>query len=332
MELIANIFGNLFLVVVVLAFLATVLLLEGLYLTWNAYKGPQAKRIERRLRAMSAGGTTGAEASILKERLLSESPPLQRLLLMLPRIRELDRLLQQSGSSWTVSFFLGLSIVVAVAIFFLVRLVPFLHWFFAAAAAAGAIFLPLLYILRKRANRLRKIVEQLPDALDLISRALKAGHAFPSGLQMVGEETQDPIAGEFRTVHDEINFGVSVPSALSNLATRVPSPDMRQFVIAVLIQRETGGNLTELLGGISKLIRERLKLLLKVRVLSAEGRMSAWILCVLPFALGAVINLINPTFMAVLWTDPMGLNMIYAVLVMMTLGTLWMRKIIRIRV
>jgi tight adherence protein B len=175
-------------------------------------------------------------------------------------------------------------------------------------------------------------VEQLPDALDLISRALKAGHAFPSGLQMVGEEAQDPIAGEFRIVHDEINFGVAVPTALANLANRVPSLDMRQFVIAVLIQRETGGNLTELLANISTLIRERLKLLMKVRVLSAEGRLSAWILCLLPFFLAGVINLINPRFMSVLWTDPMGLKMIYASLVMMAVGALWMRKIIRIRV
>jgi tight adherence protein B len=149
---------------------------------------------------------------------------------------------------------------------------------------------------------------------------------------MVGEEAQDPIAGEFRTVHDEINFGVAVPAALTNLANRVPSPDMRHFVIAVLIQRETGGNLTELLANISALIRERLKLLLKIRVLSAEGRLSALILCILPFALAGVINVVNPAFMAVLWTDPIGLQMIYAALVMMVLGALWMRKIIRIRV
>jgi tight adherence protein B len=117
-----------------------------------------------------------------------------------------------------------------------------------------------------------------------------------------------------------------------NLANRVPSTDMRYFIIAVLIQRETGGNLTELLGNISTLIRERLKLLGKIRVLSAEGRMSALILCALPFVLAGVINIIHPKFMAVLWTDPMGLKMIYTALVMMMLGALWMRKIIRIRV
>jgi tight adherence protein B len=332
MELLTSLFGNLFLAFVVLAFVAAVLLLEGLYLTWAAYKGPEAKRIEQRLRAMSAGGAGGAEASILKQRMLSESPELQRLLLGVPRIQELDRLLQQSGSRWSVSFLLGITLLTGAIAFFAATFIPFLHWIFAALIAAAGAVLPLLYIVRKRTLRLRKIVEQLPDALDLISRALKAGHAFPTGLQMVGEETKDPIAGEFRIVHDEINFGVAVPAALMNLANRVPSPDMRQFVIAVLIQRETGGNLTELLANISALIRQRLKLLMKIRVLSAEGRLSAWILCLLPFFLAGVINLINPRFMSVLWTDPMGLKMIYAALVMMAVGALWMRKIIRIRV
>jgi len=332
MDILTILLGNLLYVFILLAFIAAVLLLEGLYLTWNTYKGPEAQRIERRLRAMAAAGTGGAEASILKQRLLSEAPPLQRLLLKMPRIQELDKLLQQSGSTWSTSFFVGLSLLVAVAAFALARSFPLLHWSVATALAACGSVLPFLYILGKRKQRMRKIVEQLPDALDLISRALKAGHAFPSGLQMVGEEAHDPVAGEFRIVHDEINFGVSVPGALTNLANRAPSSDMHYFVIAVLTQRETGGNLTELLGNISVLIRERLKLLGKVRVLSAEGRLSAWILCLLPFVVAGVINLINPKFMAVLWTDPMGLKMIYAALLMMALGVLVMRKIIKIRV
>lgn len=332
MELITSLFGDLFYAFVVLAFVAAVLLLEGLYLTWNAYKGPEAKRLERRMRALSAGGSEDGEASIIKRRLLAESTPMQQLVLSLPRIREIDRLLQQAGSNWSVGSFVGLTLLFGVTGFFLARLIPLLHWGFAALIAMAATVLPLLYILRKRAKRMFKIIEQLPDALDLISRALKAGHAFPSGLQMVGEETQDPIAGEFRIVHDEINFGVSVPAALTNLANRVPRPDMRHFVIAVLIQRETGGNLTELLANIGTLIRERMKLLMKIQVLSAEGRLSAWILCILPFVLAGIINVINPGFMSVLWTDPMGLKLIYAALIFMVIGALWMRKIIRIRV
>jgi tight adherence protein B len=185
---------------------------------------------------------------------------------------------------------------------------------------------------RKRKLRLRKIDEQLPDALDLISRALKAGHALPSALKMVAEEAQHPIASEFRLAHDEVNYGVAMPAALANLAVRVPSTDVRYFIVALLIQRETGGNLTELLHNISSLVRARLKLFGKIRVLSAEGRMSAWILGLLPFVLAAIINAINPKFMSVLWTDPAGLKMIYAALIMMFFGVLMMRKIINIRV
>jgi len=308
MEFFASLFGDLFYAFALLAFVAIVLLIEGLYLTWNTYKSPEAKRLERRMRALSAGGAEDGEASILKRRLLAESTPLHQMILSLPRIRELDRLLQQAGSRWSVGTFVGLTLLFAIGGFFIARFIPLLHWGFAVLIAAATGALPFLYILRKRAKRLFKIIEQLPDALDLISRALKAGHAFPSGLQMVGEETQDPIAGEFRIVHDEINFGVSVPAALTNLANRVPRPDMRHFVIAVLIQRETGGNLTELLANISTLIRERMKLLMKIQVLAAEGKLSAWILCILPFVLAGIINVINPRFMSVLWTDPLGLR------------------------
>lgn len=332
MEMISDLFGNLLAIFVVLAFVTTVLLLEGLYLTWNAYKGPEAQRIEKRLRAMSASGSSPTEASILKQRLLSEAPLLQRWLLNLPRVHQLDKMLQQSGTNWTVARFVGTSAAFAVAAFVIASFVPYLPRTFNLLIAAGTAALPSMYIAGKRQNRFRKLEEQLPDALDLMSRALKAGHALPSGLQMVGNETQDPLAGEFRIVHDEINYGVAVPTALLNLAQRVPSTDMRYFVIAVLIQREAGGNLTEVLRNISALIRERLRLLGRVRALSAEGRMSGWVLGLLPFAVGGIINLINPKFMSVLWTDQMGLKLIYAALVMMTVGALWMRQIIKIRV
>jgi tight adherence protein B len=142
----------------------------------------------------------------------------------------------------------------------------------------------------------------------------------------------EPIAGELRITHEEVNFGISLPQALLNLAARVPSTDLRYFVIAVLIQRETGGNLTELLDNLSRLIRQRFKLLEKVRVLAAEGKLSAWIVGLLPFVVAGIINLNNPKFMQVLWTDPLGIKMVWAALIMMLLGILWMRKMIRIHV
>ena len=331
MDALSSLFGNAFYLFVILAFLAVVLFVEGAYLLWNAYKGPEAKRIGERLQALAAGTRRGEQATILKRRMLEDVPRLQRLVLGAPREQHLDRLLQQSGLEWSVTRLLVLALLTGCAAA-LVAAFYWPYWFIIAGVGFAAAVLPFLYVYRKRQNRLRRIGGQLPDTLDLISRALRAGHAFPSALQMVGEELAEPIAGEFRITHDEVNFGVSLQHALQNLSVRVPSTDLRYFVIAVLIQRETGGNLAEVLNNLSTLIRERLKLLMKVRVLSAEGRMSAWILSILPFALAGVINVINPRFMSVLWTDQVGTKMIAAALIMMAIGIFWMRKIVRIHV
>lgn len=316
---------------VILAFIAVVLFLEGTYLAWNAYKGPEAKRIERRLRAMSAGAHEDGELSIVKKRLLSDTPAMDRLLLEIPRIHQLDRLLLQSGLALNVAGFLGLTILGVLAGFILAMVFGLpLFAIIGATVAMGA--LPLLYVLNAKRKRLITFEQQLPDALDLMGRALRAGHAFSGALKMVGDEMTEPVAGEFRTTFDELNYGISLQDALQNMATRVPSDDLRYFVIAVLIQRETGGNLTELLDSISALIRARLKLMGTIRVLSAEGRLSAWILGLLPFIMAVVLNIINPKFMSVLWTDPTGLKVVWIMLVMMVVGIFWMRRVIRIHV
>lgn len=316
---------------VVLGFLAVVLFLEGIYLAWNAYKGPEAKRIERRLRAMSAGAASQQNSSLVKQRLLAQSPDMERLLLQIPRIHQLDRLILQSGLRLSVAGFIGLMLLVAAggAVFALLASLP---TFAVIAIGVAAGLVPLLYMQGAKHNRMIAIEQQLPDALDLMGRAMMAGHAFPSALQMVGDEMPDPIASEFRIVFDEINYGISAQEALTNLTTRVPSTDLNYFVIAVLIQRETGGNLAELLGNISALIRARLKLLGAVRVLSAEGRLSAWILTILPFALAFVLQLLNPKFLSVLWTDPTGQKMVGVAMCMMAVGIFAMSRIIKIRV
>lgn len=315
----------------VLAFLAVVLFLEGVYLSWNAYRGPEAKKIARRLGAMSAGGHAADKLSIAKKRLLSEMPAMERILLMVPRISQVDRLLVQSGLPMSVTGLLGRTLFAALTGFILVL---FFRRSLFEASVVGLVagMLPLFRVLRARYKRMLTIEEQLPNALDLMGRALRAGHAFSGALKMVGDEMAEPVAGEFRTAFDELNFGLKLEDALKNLATRVPSTDLRYFVISVLIQRETGGNLAELLDNISALIRARLKLLGTIRVLSAEGKLSALILTILPFALAGVISLINPKFLSVLWTDPMGLNMVYGALIMMIIGVLWMWRIIKIRV
>ena len=322
----------LFYLFILCAFLATVLLLEGGFMMWNSYKGPEAKKIEQRLRGLSAGEHGDASLALLKkERNLSQMPAMDRLLVFVPRVHQLDRLLIQSGSSWTVARFFGTSALFGFAGFAVPALLHLSGWLPLVLGGLGAL-LPLFYILRRRSQRLHKIDEQLPEALDLISRAMRAGHAFPSALQMVAEESQNPTAGEFRMTFEEINYGIAVKDALMNLATRVPSTDLRYFVIAVLIQRETGGNLAELLGNISALIRARFKLLGTVRVLSAEGRLSAWILTLLPVCTAFMINLINSEFMEILWTDALGLTLLKTMLAMMAFGIFWMWRIVKIHV
>ncbi|WP_439671351.1 Type II secretion system protein GspF domain-containing protein [Cupriavidus necator] len=316
----------------ILLFVAVVLCVEGIYLWWSNAHGPAAKRIEARLRALSAGGHVSAEQlSILKKRLLASSPRMQQWLMSVPRVGALDRWLEQSGSTWSVAQLLGYCAMVALCTVALIPLLPVpVPLMLAGAALAGA--LPLLHVMRLRGKRVRQMEAQLPDAVDMISRALRAGHSFSGALGMVGQEMKAPLGPEFRTTFEEINYGVALNEAMTNLAMRVPVGDLRYFVIAVLIQRESGGNLAEILDTIGNMVRERLKLFDKIRVLSAEGRMSAWVLGLLPFGTAGLILLVNPSFMKVLWEDPIGLQMIGGALVSMTFGVLWMRKIIRIRV
>ncbi|MFM0361592.1 type II secretion system F family protein [Paraburkholderia sediminicola] len=316
----------------VLAFLAIVLLIESIYLFWSSHHGPVVKRMDERIRALSAGGNVSEEQlSILKQRLLSESPLVTRLLMVLPRVHMLDRQLQQSGLTWSVALFVTYTLLCALT-GLVIGFVLHTPWTVTFGLAGASALLPLMMLRRKRGKRVLRLERQLPDAADLIGRALRAGHSFPAALGMVGEELPDPLGGEFALVFDEINYGVSMNDALLNMVNRVPVDDLRYFVIAVLIQREAGGNLAEILGSISSIIRERLKLLGKVRVLSAEGRLSAWILAVLPFAVMGILSLLNPGYIKVFWSDPLGVRLAVAALTMMLFGILWMRKVIRIRV
>lgn len=321
----------LYLIFLVSGFFAVVLLLEAGYTAWNGKLGPEAKRIRHRLQTMSAGGVPGAESSIVKQRLLSEVPALERMMLQVPRVQHMDRLLVQSGLGWSMSKFLGLTLLIMIAALVVGVLLHF-YWLFVLLGMAVAATLPYLYVLNARDKRIHTLEGQLPDALELMSRALRAGHSFPDSLGMVATEAPDPIAEEFKITFDEINYGIPMQDALMNMTARIASPDLRYFVIAVLIQRETGGNLAELLDNLARLMRERFKLLGQIRVLSAEGRISAWILTLLPFALAGTIHLIHPTFLAVLWNDPGGLKMVYVAVVLMLLGIVWMRYIIKIRV
>lgn len=316
---------------VLFTFLAVVLALEGVLNYWNNVKGEDAQRLQRRLRAISAGQHGSESISLVRQRSYDEMSIIERGLMRLPRIHQLDRLMQQAGSAQTVPQFIILSLILAMAALLAAVLLR-LPLILVIVLPILAYVIPFVRLLALRRKRLRLFEEQLPGALDLISRALRAGHAFSGGLDMVGKEANEPIAGEFRTTFDEVNFGVPMHEALLNLVARVPVIDLRYFVIAVLLQRDTGGNLAELLDNLSALIRARFRLMGTIRALSAEGRLSAWILSLLPFFAAAGMFALRPELMSVLWTDPSGPALIGATLIMMVLGIFWMRQIIKIRV
>jgi tight adherence protein B len=265
--------NNSFLVLVVLVFVAVMLLLEAVYLLWRAYHGPEARKVKHRLQVLSGARERNVQTRLLRDRMLSELPAVQRVLARMSVMHTLDRFILQSGLDWTVSRLLTSCALLFVFVWFAIRM----EWpaapLVAPVTALLAGGLPLVFVAWKRHDRLRTIERQLPDSLDV-----------------------------------------------------------RYFVVAVLVQRESGGNLTEILGNLSRLVRERLKLLARVKVLSSEGRLSAWILGLMPFALGALMNIFNPEFMSVMWRDPIGIAITQYLLLMMAVGVLVLVKVVKIHV
>lgn len=321
-----------FILAILLLFVAVVLASQGVWEWWNSRHGAVARRLESRIEAVATGGVGRKEAmSILKARKLDGSTFGQRMLLLVPGIRSFEAWVQQSGISWTASRVIAMCalmpvVVIVAGMFIRVPLAML------ASAAASSTLMPLMYVRYQRTKRMRRFQKQLPDACDMLARALRSGHAFSGAIDLVGTEFADPMGAEFRTTFDEINYGVSLNEALTALAQRVPVGDLRYLVIAVLIQRETGGNLAELLDGIASLVRERFKLFDKVRVLAAEGVLSARVLGLLPVVTGGAISLVNPGFLEVLWRDPAGVMMLEAGSALLVAGMIWGRRIVRIRV
>jgi tight adherence protein B len=246
-------------------------------------------------------------------------------------MRKIDRLLDQSGSRNP----LGLFVLVSCLLMFVGYLLCSLVMRNVLMPIVGVLILgslPFFYIIIKKRRRMEKFQEQLPEAMELVARALKAGQAFSGGLKMVADESGDPIGTEFSKILDELNFGVGVPDALKNLAKRIDCPDLKFFVISVLIQRESGGNLAEILENISYLIRERFKLHGRVRTLAAEGKISAYVLIAIPFFLATFMYLVQPNYITLLITDPIGRIMLGSAFLMMVIGTFVMRKMILFRI
>jgi tight adherence protein B len=269
--------------------------------------------------------------SLLKQRRLSDSHEVDQFLRKIPAAQTLDTQLQQAGSAINVSRLLAYC-GTAMGIGLLLGLALSGNWLTASAIAISGALIPFALLNRQRNSRLQQIQQQLPEVADLIARSLRAGHALPATMQMVAEEMPEPIAGEFRQVADEINYGLGLQVAMQHLSQRIPIDDLRFLVVAVLIQRDTGGNLAELMQNMSQLIRERLKLLGQVSALSAEGRLSGWILFLMPVAMALLLSITNPDYLFRLIEDPLGRVALGIAAVQMLLGGLWMRTIVQLRV
>jgi tight adherence protein B len=241
----------------------------------------------------------------------------------------LQRDLTQAGMKITVGTLLLSSGCLALAAYIIVRLVT-ISTMLAIGAAVIAAMVPFIVVKHKKASRLRKFEEQFPEAIDLIGRALRAGHAFTTGLAMVAEEIPKPVGEEFQLLYDRQNFGMPLPEAMKAFAARIPLIDARFFVTAVLTQRETGGNLGEVLDNLATVIRDRFRVKRQVRVLTAHGRITGWILAGMPPALAAAMMVVVPGHMRMLISDPLGVQMIVGALVLQVIGTLIIRKLVDI--
>jgi tight adherence protein B len=291
------------------------------------------RRLERRLREVSSGPDDLAsdEASIVARPLQGSLPAVDKLVARTAAGSRLSRLIEQSGLKTTPGAIVVFSVVFA-AIGAIGAQLATGQWPLAVVAALAAGSLPTVFLVHKRSMRLRKFEEQFPEALDLLARALRAGHAFQTALGMAGDELKAPVGPEFKKTFDQQNFGLPLRDALHQLSERIPLLDVRFFVTAVLIQRETGGNLSEILDNLAHVVRERFKILRQVRVYTAHGRFTAFVLLSLPAVLAVVLYSMNPKEMNLLLEESVGQMMIMAVIVMQSIGFVWIRKVIKIEV
>ena len=316
-----------------------VVFLFGLCLVLGAYllatQGTDAKRarLQKRLAEalLHSAHTEDVEVVLARNELMSEIPMLNRALVSFQAALQLKKMLDQADLHITPSrlvMFSGMAGMLAAMASSVLSESILLMLFVGVLAAA----VPFVHVWWKRKRRFDQFLELLPDALDLMSRGLSAGHAFSEAMHMVSAEMPDPIATEFRKTYEEQNLGLSLKLALENLTQRIPLLDLRMCVTAVLIQRETGGNLAEILEKVAYTIRERFRILGDLKTLTTSSRLSAWLLCALPIFVTIMITIMNPEYMAILWKDPRGHILIAVALGLQVTGMLIVQKILRIRI
>lgn len=293
------------------------------------------QQVQRRLKSVQQSEFAPADFesadNLRKQDRLSGVVWFNRFLARLDVAARLRLLLEQAGMQRTVGSLLMMCLLsgIGAACLLYLRL-----WSVTLAAALGVVAapLPFLYVLHRRSKRFRRFEEQLPEAIDMLVSALRAGHSLMTAIGFMGQESREPLSGEFRKCFEEQNYGIDLRTALMNLGTRMAAPDLHIFIAAVLIQKESGGNLAEVLEKVAQTARERFRLRKQVRVHTAQGRMTGWILSLLPVLLGFAMYMVHPDGISILWTSPIGLKLLYTALVMNVLGALAIRKIVRIRV
>jgi tight adherence protein B len=316
-------------VFVLVVFTAVFLLMQGLT-TSASGDSRQRRTLRRRLEQISADSQNNI-ASLLREKYLKGLSPLERQLEELPGMDKLAQLCEQAGRT-TPAYRVVLASLVFALVSGLLDAILLHSAVFGLVSAALGFALPYIRLSMQRHRRLEKIEEQLPDAIDMVKRALRAGHTFKSAINLVAEDMGQPIAKEFELTFSDLNYGNDVRRAMVGLLNRVPSVTVMALVTSVLVQRDTGGNLAEILDQIAKVVRDRFRFARTVRSLSAEGRLSAWVLALIPLGLVVLLSISSPTYLPILLDRPVGQKLLYASGILGVLGILWIRKIIRIEV
>jgi tight adherence protein B len=320
-------------IIAFLVFVFALFLVLGAYLLATHGTDQKRARLQKRLSEalLHSAQTEDVEVVLARNELMSEIPWMNQMMINIQATFHLKRMLDQADLHITPSRLLMFSFMAGMlgglAASVLTVFIPIM-----ILAGLVCASLPLIHVWWKRKKRFDAFLEQLPDALDLVARALSAGHAFSESLHMVSTEMPEPIATEFRKAYEEQNLGLSVKLALENLTQRMPLLDLKMCVTAVLIQRETGGNLAEILEKVSYTIRERFRILGDLKTLTTSSRLSAWLLCGLPIFVACAVTVMNPDYMSVLWKDPRGHYLIAAALFLQVTGMLIVRKILKIQI
>jgi tight adherence protein B len=316
---------------VIMIFVTVFLLFQGMTVPVFGESASARKRLQKRLQELDSGDDEESYQSLLRKKYLKKLTPIERSLESLPLMENIANTIEQAGYTILAYRLVLLSILLGITGVVLAWTTLRMPLVAVMAGGIGA-FIPYSVVRRARAMRMQKFEEQLPDAIDIMKRALRAGHPFTSTLKLVATDMEKPVAEEFEMTFNDISYGSDVRRAMLGLLERVPSVTVMALVTSILVQKETGGNLAEVLEQIAKVIRGRFRFQRKVMTLTAEGRMSAWVLALVPLVLFAVIWITTPSYLPILFEDPRGHNLIIYGCISGMIGIAWIRKIIRIEV